>query len=489
MTRKNRMRHWWHDFWRGYRRLLIRPELVRVDPLTILTIVGVVGALWNIGLATGTAGNADETVQRLLNAPDEMRAQLDRQLASDTIDPYTYNARMVQIDQLDTLFRQYAHLYQSRGNEIFDTRMIDSMRDTALSLAPGEAAGKLAGGVNALQTGKGIDALITLQGLRNGLEGDYTDLYTSWKTSPFADIDQQLEAQINAILGSDLEPFFAARMTGKVNELKNIYLDLSRQYPNDSAAVEQEYRRILRERAERYADVMMLTGEGRHWPSVDAFQGWLDGMVQDAIAAEGPDADLFPDEPETAESTGYVNALPAISVAGGSAAGDERVELFRRSINFDDDVVLAEVCAQALPILQGYQLDKASASWYHPKGPTLLCDYTRPTDQGELHIAITHMRTVADATQSWNQYWADQAPSSDCLSDPVVRRQPDLLILHCFMEEGFTTPQRYETEIRLRYRNTELHITEQLLRAEDASRIDALANWGLRIVDERLALP
>lgn len=506
MTRWQQLKYMWCSFWRAYHRAVVRPALVRIDPITLLTIVGILGTAWNMGVATGIRGDADSAVQQLLSAPDQFRGQLNQQLADEQIDPFTYNARMEQVDRLAGVLAQYAALYDQRGDEIFEPLMLNGIRDAVLSLSPGEAAGKSLSGISSLQAGKGIDALITLQGTVEGVEGGYGDMYRSWKQNPFADLDRQLQTQIDAVMGADLEPFFAARMRGKVNEMKNIYFDLLRQYPNDSDEAARQYNAVLNQRAERYANVLMLAGEGRHWASVDEFRDWLDGLVQEAVLAEGPEADLFaddswedePDEPPADEdipddafeedAAQSASALPDITVTGGEMPGDASVELFHRDIDFYDAGVPAAICEQALAVLPEYHLHEAAAGSYHPGGPTLLCVFQREQDQAELRVAITYMRNVETATSQWERFRANTAPSS-CLSDPVELRTSDRVILHCLKEKATSDDKYYETRLLLRYRNAELELWEQMLLPDASSYISDLAVWGKEVVDEHLTLP
>jgi hypothetical protein len=251
--------HWYQYPIDGHR-------LIRVDPFTVLALIGLATTAWGVGKGLGAQASAENIAQALRSAPAMLNSKVSQSHSAGNISGYDREVALRRVDELGTVFNQFANLIEAKGNDIAYNALVQGMAESLAALGPGEKAGKLVGG---LATGKGIDQLVGLLCIKNSIEE--FELFST----PFAGEEAALRQRIIEILGKDADTLFKARMRTKINFLKREWEDMLQKYDGDVEKADEEYRAWVLNRARIWAENPRLYGEGEKWATYEDFVDWL----------------------------------------------------------------------------------------------------------------------------------------------------------------------------------------------------------------------
>jgi len=261
--------------YRWYREPIPGYRLVRVDPLTVLTLIGLATTAWGVGRGLGVDMVARDLAQALRNAPAALQSKITQAHSANQISGYEREVALQRVNHLGTLFSQFADVIEAEGYTAAQEALANGMFESLMALGPGEKAGKLVGG---LATGKGIDQLVGLLCIKNSIE-EFELI-----ARPFSGEADLMRTRIAEIFGMDADALFHARMRAKINFLRQEWIDKLKENPCEPDKVQEEYRAWAYQRARIWAEVPRLYGEGEKWATYDEFLDWL---IQEARGEAG----------------------------------------------------------------------------------------------------------------------------------------------------------------------------------------------------------
>jgi hypothetical protein len=219
--------------WRWYHSNFMSAQLIRVDPITILALIGMATTAWGIGRGLGAMDTANSLADGLRNAPIMLNQQVSQAHKSGQISGYDREVALQRVEMMVPIFNQYADIIQARGDDLEQSALLQGIVESLASLGPGQGAGRLVGD---LSTGKGFDLLVGLAFIKNSIEE------FELVGKPFAGEEAALREQIKTIMGSNADRLFLARMRHKINWAKSKWEDLKKEYPDDPGKAEQYLR-------------------------------------------------------------------------------------------------------------------------------------------------------------------------------------------------------------------------------------------------------
>jgi hypothetical protein len=291
--------HWYQYPIEGHR-------LIRVDPFTVLALIGLATTAWGVGKGLGAQASAENIAAALRGAPAMLNSRVSQSHSAGNMSGYDREVALRRVDELSPIFNQFADLIEARGNDIAVDAMAQGMTECLFALGPGEQAGKLVGG---LATGKGIDRLIGILFIKKSIEE--FELFST----PFAGEEAALRQRIVEILGKDADSLFKARMRTKINFLKREWEDMLKKYDNDADKADEEYRAWVLNRARVWAENPRLYGPGEKWATYEDFIDWL------IRQARGEGGTLVQMTLEGTHSGGIGPTVPCFACIPPSASG------------------------------------------------------------------------------------------------------------------------------------------------------------------------
>jgi hypothetical protein len=253
-------------FFRWYREPIPGSRLIRVDPITVLTLIGLATTAWGVGRGLGVEMVAQDLAQTLRNAPAMLQSKITQAHKADQLSGYQREVALERVDFMTPIFNQLADTIELKGYEAASEALANGLFESLMALGPGEKAGRLVGG---LATGKGIDQLVGLLCIANSIE-EFELIAT-----PFSGEEDLLRKRIEEIFGMDADALFKARMRSKINFLRQEWTDKLKNNPCNPDQAMEEYRTWAYQRARIWAEVPRLYGEGEKWDTYDAFLDWL----------------------------------------------------------------------------------------------------------------------------------------------------------------------------------------------------------------------
>jgi hypothetical protein len=252
--------------YRWYRQPIPGSQLIRVDPITVLTLIGLATTAWGVGRGLGVEMVAEDLAQTLRNAPAMLQSKITQAHNADRLSGYQREVALERVDFMTPIFNQLADTIERKGYEAASEALANGLFESLMALGPGEKAGRLVGG---LATGKGIDQLVGLICIKNSIE-EFELIAT-----PFSGEEDLLRKRIEEIFGMDTDALFKARMRSKINFLRQEWTDRLEKNPCNPDQAMEEYRTWAYQRARIWAEVPRLYGEGEKWDTYDAFLDWL----------------------------------------------------------------------------------------------------------------------------------------------------------------------------------------------------------------------
>ena len=281
-------------------------RLIRVDPFTILAFIGLATTAWGVGKGLGAQVNAENIAEALRGAPAMLSSRVSQSHSAGNISGYDREVALRRVDEMTPIFNQFADIILARGSEISFDALAQGMVESLAALGPGEAGGRLVGG---LATGKGLDQLIGLLCIKNSIAE--FELFST----PFAGEEAALRQRIIEILGKDADSLFKARMRNKINFLKREWEDMLKKHDNDAEKADEEYRAWVLNRARVWAENPRLYGPGEKWATYEDFVDWL---IQQA---RGEVATLVQMTLEGTHSGGIAPSVPCFACIPPSCSG------------------------------------------------------------------------------------------------------------------------------------------------------------------------
>ena len=199
--------------YRWYREPIPGSRLVRVDPFTVLTLIGLATTAWGVGRGLGIEMVAQDLAQALRNAPAVLQEKITQAHRADLLSGYEREVALERVDFLTPIFNQFADTIELKGYETASEALANGVLEGLMALGPGQQTGRLVGG---LATGKGIDQLVGLLCIKNSIQ-EFELI-----ARPFTGEEDLLRKRIEEIFGMDADALFKARMRSKINFLRQI---------------------------------------------------------------------------------------------------------------------------------------------------------------------------------------------------------------------------------------------------------------------------
>lgn len=265
------------NLWRWYRDPIPGQSIYRVDPVTIVMVIGFFTTAWGLGRAIGIHGGSYLLAESLRDAANNMDHDIVELYNQGRISGVEREAALERIDMLTPVLHQYADIIEAKGNDLAAERYFQSAKELANTLNPGQRAGRLVG---LIAYGKGLDQILSIGWSANTI-GELELL-----PRPFSEEEAALRKRIDQALaeisGLSIDELFKARMRIKINYIKNdVAYDASQkpcQGEVDPEQVKEKYRGKVQYWAEH---PVRLVGEGEMFADHEAFLNW---MVAQALA-------------------------------------------------------------------------------------------------------------------------------------------------------------------------------------------------------------
>jgi hypothetical protein len=252
----------------------------QVNPLIVLTVIGLITTSWGLGTGIGAEKLGNELSQNLRNSPQNIENLIEELYENNQISGTQREIELQKLQEMTPLFLSAADAIQDKGQDIGFQTAAQALFETMMNFGPGGKAGSLVG---ASSTGQGLDQLYSIKNIIESIESSSI----SW--TPFSEEEAQLAQQIQDILETDIDALFAARMRTMINMLRNEYIALLKKNPCDKDQILADMRtRAIGLGWGKGTDVY---GEGEKFPSYEAFIDWL---IAQATAI---DIDVICEEP------------------------------------------------------------------------------------------------------------------------------------------------------------------------------------------------
>jgi hypothetical protein len=260
------------QFFRWYREPIPGYHLLRVDPITVLTVIVIMGLVSTIGGVVGgleTKRQADKIADELRNAEEGIRNQIDEAYRSNNISGYDYEVAMERLNTMGPTLRQYADIIENKGNDIADDALIKGFWEAVVSLDVTTATFNRTF-LSAKKYGQVIDELVQYAYMARTAK-NLPNLY-----NPFFEEEQELRKRINEFLGGDPDDLFKARMRTKINLVKQKWLQSIKENPCPGNNENEEFRNWASEKVSIWAEQpVRLYGDGEKWATYDDFLEWM----------------------------------------------------------------------------------------------------------------------------------------------------------------------------------------------------------------------
>ena len=297
---------------RWYRYPINGNRLIRVDPFTVLALIGLATTAWGVGKGLGAQASAERIAEALRGAPSMLQSRISQSHRAGNMSGYDREVALQRVDEMSPIFNQFANIIQAKGEDIAFDALAQGMIESLLALGPGEATGRMVGG---LATGKGIDQLVGILCIKNSIEE--FELFST----PFSGEEAALRRRIEEVFGKDADALFKARMRSKINFLKREWEDLLKKYDGDTERAEEEFRQYVRGRARVWAENPRLYGEGEKWGT---YEDYVDWMIRQARGEVGT---LVQMTLEGTHSGGIGPVVPCFACIPPSASGSIKLIL------------------------------------------------------------------------------------------------------------------------------------------------------------------
>lgn len=253
--------------YRWYREPISGHQLIRVDPITALTILALAGlatSFWGMGRGMGTEAVSVDLANTLRNAPVDLENNINNAYESNQISGYEREVALQQVAELSEIYLEMADTIENKGQEASFNAAAQALIETIMSYGPGGKTGSLIG---ASSTGKGLDQIFSILSLTNSIEN-----FEVFST-PFSEEENILRDRIQQVMGMDTDALFLARVRTQINLIRRWYLDALRQQPCSGEEALATYRAGLIKT--EWGKNIPVYGEGEKWPSYEAFLDWM----------------------------------------------------------------------------------------------------------------------------------------------------------------------------------------------------------------------
>jgi hypothetical protein len=245
--------------------------IMRLDPVTVLAIIALIGTattFWGMGRGIGVEKVSVELAQQLRNAPAQLTQNINAAYEARRITGYDREVALQKVNELARVYNTAADIIQQKGQDASFEAAANSLVETLMNYNPGGRAGSFFGATsNVAQTGRGLDMLFTLNSIANSF--DEFELFST----PFSAEEALLAQQIKDVLGQDSDALFAARVRGLILSIRKYYIDELMDDPCNPDQVAADVRDVLVQ--SKFGSYMTVYGPGEKWPTYEAFLDWL----------------------------------------------------------------------------------------------------------------------------------------------------------------------------------------------------------------------
>jgi len=246
-------------------------HIYRIDPVTIVVVIGFFTTAWGLGRAIGMHVGSYFLAESLREAAANMDNDITTLYHQDQISGYERQAALARIDMLAPIFEQYADIIEEKGNDIAAERYFQSALEMANTLNPAEKAGKLVG---LLAYGKGLDQILSIGWSANTI-GEFELLPRPFSEEEAA-LRKRLDEEFEKIANLSIDELFKARMRVKINYIRNDWIYEVNKNPCQGEmqmdALKDRYRAKAKDWAEHPVN---LVGDGEKWTNTEEFLDWL----------------------------------------------------------------------------------------------------------------------------------------------------------------------------------------------------------------------
>jgi len=143
---------WYKEPIPGYR-------LIRVDPITVIMIIGLITTSWGVGRGIGVKITADNISESLLLAPTVLQSAIQEAQQANQISGYQHDVALQRVEMMKPIFSQFADIIENKGYESLISAAGWGLFETVLALNPTGQSLKLIG---AMEVGRGMDSYLSI---------------------------------------------------------------------------------------------------------------------------------------------------------------------------------------------------------------------------------------------------------------------------------------------------------------------------------------
>ena len=248
---------WYREPIPGYR-------LIRVDPLTVITIIGLITTSWGVGRGIGVKITADNISDSLRIAPTVLQSAIQEAHQANQISGYQHDVALQRVEMMKPIFTEFAEIIQNKGYEALISATGWGLFESVIALNPTGQITKLVG---AMEVGRGFDAFITILCVKYSIH-DF-----DFSASTFSEEQTLLRKQIEDVFGKDSDALFRAHMRTTINMMRQEWISTLQENPC------RPYYELEKFRAS-YSHIYIvgvehLYGPGQKWATKDEFVNWL----------------------------------------------------------------------------------------------------------------------------------------------------------------------------------------------------------------------
>ena len=276
-------------FIKWYRDPIPGAYIMRLDPITVLAIIALIGTattFWGMGRGIGVEKVSVELAQELRNAPAQLTKNINDAYNANKITGYDREVALQKVDDLTRVYNSAADIIQRKGQDASFEAAANSLVETLMNYSPGGRAGSFFGVTsNAAQAGRGLDMLFTLNSIANSF--DEFELFST----PFSAEEAQLAQQIKDVLGQDSDALFAARVRGLILSIRRYYIDELKDNPCEPDLAASDVRDVLLQ--SKFGSYLAVYGPGEKWPTYEAFLDWLIAQARMQLNSQDPGKNMI----------------------------------------------------------------------------------------------------------------------------------------------------------------------------------------------------
>ena len=329
---------WYKEPIPGYR-------LIRVDPLTVITIIGMITTSWGVGRGIGAKITADNISDSLRVAPTVLQSAIQEAHQANQISGYQHDVALQRVAMMKPIFNQFADIIENKGSDSLISATGWGVFENVLALNPTGQSLKLIG---AMEVGRGMDSYLSILCINKSIK-DF-----NFSATTFSEEQAKLRKQIEAVFGKDSDALFRAHMRTTINMMRE---DWKRKLQKNPCKPYYELEEFKSSASYRVAGYDYLYGPGQKWATREEFVGWLIQEVRRDDGKHitktyqgtfeiinGPTAVCFACVPPTAEAKIELTVnLESCKVTGKiSGAGNGNVTINKCDEN--NNIIVDELC-------------------------------------------------------------------------------------------------------------------------------------------------